>query len=177
MDRRMVTKAVVFVVLVAAAIASRFADIAPNFAAVSAAALFAGFLFRSGVAGAGVAALALALSDPFLGAYPWYQAIAVYACLMVPALFGSRMGRSAPWAHVLGSSLAASIIFFVVTNFAVWAGGVYGYSASDLARCYIAALPFFKYTLAGDACFAVMFFGAWRLAAAMNRVAPAARVA
>ncbi|MBL8745934.1 MAG: hypothetical protein JNK58_06210 [Phycisphaerae bacterium] len=157
--RSLVLDGVVFAALVAAAFVSRFAEVAPNFAAVAAAGLFAGFYFRSRAAAVGVPILAMVLSDPFLGGYPWYQVIAVYGCLALPVVFGRMMNGSASWGRVAGSSLAASIVFFVVTNFAVWAGGVYGYGPGDLARCYVAAAPFFKYTVSGDLFYAGLFFG------------------
>lgn len=158
-NRSVLANVFVFTALVGVAFASRFTDIAPNFAAVAAAGLFAGFYFRSRVAAVAVPVVAMLLSDPFLGGYPWYQVIAVYGCLTLPVLFGRLMNGRATPLRIVGSSLAASVVFFVVTNFAVWAGGVYGYSAADLARCYIAAVPFFKYTLSGDLFFAAAIFG------------------
>lgn len=159
--RSMIVDALVFAGLVAVAAASRFAEIAPNFAAVAAAGLFAGFYFRSRVAAAAVPIAAMVLSDPFLGGYPWYQVIAVYGCLALPVAFGRMMGGRVSAGRVVGSSLAASVVFFVVTNFAVWLSGIYGYAAADLARCYAAALPFFKYTLAGDLLYSGAIFGVY----------------
>ena len=69
----------------------------------------------------------------------------------------------------MGSSLA----FFLGTNFAHWAvTGQYPISLSGLSACYLAALPFLKYTLAGDLVFSGVLFGA---AALVGRAAPRPR--
>ena len=49
------------------------------------------------------------------------------------------------------------------TNFAVWAfSGMYSLDMAGLVQCYVAALPFLKYTVAGDLFWAaVLFGGAW----------------
>ena len=59
--------------------------------------------------------------------------------------------------------LACSLIFFVTTNFAVWAwSGLYSADMAGLIQCYAMGLPFLKYTIAGDLFWAaVLFGGAW----------------
>jgi hypothetical protein len=65
----------------------------------------------------------------------------------------------------VAASLAASVLFFVVTNFAVWAmGSMYPKSAGGLLACYVAAIPFFGNTLLGDAFFTAVLFGGLALA-------------
>ena len=52
-------------------------------------------------------------------------------------------------------SLLASVLFFLVTNFGCWLWfDLYEHSVSGLVHCYAQALPFFRYTLAGDLVFA-----------------------
>lgn len=161
--RPAVANTLVFIALVALAAGSRFAEIAPNFAAVAAAGLFAGFYFRSRAAAIAVPIVAMLVSDVFLGSYPWYQVIAVYGCLTLPVLLGRWMRGSNSALRIAGSSLAMSVVFFIVTNFSVWLGGFYGHSLMNLVECYIAALPFFKYTLAGDLLYAGAIFGAYEV--------------
>lgn len=65
------------------------------------------------------------------------------------------MGRSASargLAFRLGGVLVAPILFFLVSNFAVWLAGeqLYPHSITGFEDCYVAALPFFRGTLAGD---------------------------
>ena len=57
------------------------------------------------------------------------------------------------------------MLFFVVTNFGTWlVSGMYPLSASGLAACYVAAIPFFQNTVAGDLFYATLLFGGFRLA-------------
>ena len=49
----------------------------------------------------------------------------------------------------LTSVLSSSVIFFVVTNFGVWLIG-YPNTVEGFITCYVAALPFFGWTIAGD---------------------------
>jgi hypothetical protein len=61
---------------------------------------------------------------------------------------------------VVTATLASSSLFFVETNFAVWsAGGLYPRDLSGLAACFKAAIPFFGWTLAGDAVYAAAHLG------------------
>jgi hypothetical protein len=72
--------------------------------------------------------------------------------------------RKSVWA-VTGCVLASSVLFFVITNFAVWAAGeLYPRTAEGLLQCYVAAVPFFHWTLLGDAFFAAVLFGGFALA-------------
>jgi hypothetical protein len=53
-------------------------------------------------------------------------------------------------------------LFFLVTNFAVWAGNAghaYPRTAAGLAECYTLGIPFFRNTLLGDAAYATILFG------------------
>jgi len=63
--------------------------------------------------------------------------------------------------RVGGASLAGSVSFFIVSNFAVWAcwGDLYPKTFSGLMTCYAAAIPFFRHTLAGDMVFTTLMFG------------------
>jgi hypothetical protein len=63
------------------------------------------------------------------------------------------------------ATLAGSIQFFVVTNFACWVLW-YPHTAAGLVACYVAAVPFFQNTLLGDAVFVAVLFGAMAFAEA-----------
>lgn len=178
------TLAVVAAVLVVVAVAGRLAPHAPNFTPVAAAALFAGWCFASrgrAWVGSVVPVAAMLISDLFVGFYEWPVMLTVYAALAAPALLGRRLADGCSSlggaGRVAGASLASSVLFFVSTNFAVWAwSGWYERTAPELAAAFIAALPFFKYTLAGDLVWSAAFFGAFALMAARRPLAtPAAR--
>ena len=85
-------------------------------------------------------------------------------------ILGRRYGTSRV---VVPAALTCSLIFFAVTNLAVWAfSGMYSLDLTGLIQCYTLALPFLKYTIAGDLFWAaVLFGGAWlvqRLTAQTN---------
>jgi hypothetical protein len=62
---------------------------------------------------------------------------------------------------ITAGSLTGSIVFFVITNFAVWLGsGYYPQTLSGLLTSYTLAIPFFHYTLLGDLFFNAVLFGA-----------------
>jgi hypothetical protein len=95
----------------------------------------------------------------------------VYGCFLLNVLLGRLFLRSGgPW-RVPVVSLVASLLFFAVTNFGVWASGdgsLYPKTLTGLGACYIAALPFtgngegtpfFFGTVAGDLGYTVLFFG------------------
>ena len=61
--------------------------------------------------------------------------------------------------------MAASTLFFVITNFGVWAfDGLYPRTFEGLVVCYIAAIPFFGNTLAGSLFYTAVLFGGFALA-------------
>ena len=65
---------------------------------------------------------------------------------------------------IAGAALASSILFFAVTNFGTWATGeIYPPTLAGLAACYVAAIPFFQNTLAGDLFFSALLFGGFAL--------------
>lgn len=50
--------------------------------------------------------------------------------------------------------------FFVVSNYAVWAGGaMYPHTLAGLGTCYLAAIPFYRNDLASTAIVAALVFG------------------
>jgi hypothetical protein len=61
-----------------------------------------------------------------------------------------------------GLSVAGSTIFFLTSNFAVWASGCcgdYDYTVAGLETCYAAAIPFYRNALAADLIGTAALFG------------------
>ena len=56
----------------------------------------------------------------------------------------------------LSGSLLGTFMFFVITNFGVWASGMYGYTYQGLLNCFILAIPFYAYTVISTMLFAVI---------------------
>jgi hypothetical protein len=135
----------------------------PNFTPIGAMALFSGAYFgRRSLAF--VAPLgAMLLSDAVLGFYSgfWITYLAVALIVLIGSMALSK--RSA--LRVAGAAIASSVAFFLVSNFGTWAlSGMYPHTANGLVTCYLAALPFFQNTLAGDLFYATLLFGGFRIA-------------
>jgi hypothetical protein len=171
--------ALVFALVGGVAAASRFMEFAPNFAAVGAAALFAGYVLRRPMLAMALPMAAMLVSDAAIGFYDVPMMVVVYASLALPALWSARWGRLNGWGgsmKVMGAAAGAGLGFFVTTNFAWWVFWSSSHTMAGLVAAYIDALPFLKYTLAGNLCFAAVFFGAHALvvsAARDRRVAAA----
>ena len=56
-------------------------------------------------------------------------------------------------------ALSAPLIFFIISNFGVWAlGDLYSKDLNGLFQCYIIALPFLKNSYAGTIIFMLAYF-------------------
>jgi hypothetical protein len=154
----------------------------PNFAPITAMALFAAAHFRSRLFALAAPLLALLASDLALeglvragayagsgwmqytrGIYPgmWVNYATVGSIVLLGFVFIDRQS----FVNVAGTTLLASVSFFVVTNFAVWARStLYAKTAAGLLACYVAAIPFFGWSLLGDVFYVTLFFGAFALA-------------
>ena len=180
----------IFCGLVAAGVGLRivFQDV-PNFAPVAALALFSGYYFRSALTAVAAPLLVMAVSDLVIGGYAWYMMAVVYGMLAFPALLRSWVRRgfdlrtggpkssAKALAGLLTCSLVSSCLFYVVTNFGAWLWfDMYARSWAGLWECYVAALPFFRYTLAGDATFAFVLFGGYAWICGWQRATQTANV-
>ena len=148
--------------LVLLAALSRLIPHPPNFAPVAAMALFAGAHIWDKRIAFAMPLVAMLIGDLFLG---WHSGLLlVYVCMCISVAIGVALrGRIKPGTIALGA-VASSVIFFTVTNFGVWlAFGLYPTTASGLVACYVAAIPFFHYTLLGDLFYAGVLFGGFAL--------------
>ncbi|HZW39801.1 MAG TPA: DUF6580 family putative transport protein [Ignavibacteriaceae bacterium] len=135
----------------------------PNFAPITAMALFGGAYFSNKKLSFIVPLVALVLTDVVLGFH--YLVPAVYVSFMMIVMVGLMLKNNVKFGTVMAASLASSILFFVVTNFAEWAFGImYPKTALGLAECFTMAIPFFHNTLLGDLLFTGVMFGAFELA-------------
>ena len=91
------------------------------------------------------------LSADLLVTWAWYVGI---------VLLGGLLAKNASALRVGAATLTASLSFFLLSNFAVWAvWNMYPKTASGLAMCYVAGLPFFRNAVVSDLFFAGAFFG------------------
>ncbi|MCX6956177.1 MAG: hypothetical protein NTV51_28920 [Verrucomicrobia bacterium] len=149
--------------MIFAAAATRLLPHLPNFTPLGALALFAGAQFADRRLAFGVPLAALLLSDAVLGFHAGMPA--VYGCFALIVVLGLGLRTRRSVSTVAGAALTGSLLFFTVTNFAVWAAGeLYPRTAAGLVACYVAAVPFFQNTLAGDAVYTAALFGGLALA-------------
>jgi hypothetical protein len=135
-----------------------------HFTPLAASALFAAAMFRTRILSLAVPLIALAVSDSIMGFYDWRVMLVVYAASVLPAVMAIYVSPLRSVAVLLSLSLASSIVFFLATNFAVWAfGGIYTQDFAGLGACYVAALPFFKNTIIGDLFWTCVLFGGYQL--------------
>jgi hypothetical protein len=148
-------------ILLAAAL--RLVPHPPNFAPIGAMALFSGaYLGRRTLAFVAPLA-AMLLSDTVLGFHSGM--IFVYASVALITILGAMTLRKRSPVRIGLAAVAGSVLFFAVSNFGVWAlGDMYPHNIAGLVACYVAAIPFFQNTLAGDLFYATLLFGGFRIA-------------
>lgn len=85
----------------------------------------------------------------------------VYGSILVNVVLGKVfLKKNNKLLLMLGVSLVASIQFFFISNFSVWAfSSLYPKTIKGLSTCYIAALPYFGGTLLGNLIYTPIFFG------------------
>ena len=124
----------------------------------------------------------LAAADYYLTVYAYRFPFHVNAYLLTWAwyalaiLFGRillRESHNAP--RVVGAALLSSTSFFLVSNYAVWAGAgsFYAHTTAGLGACFVAALPFYRNDLVSTLLVVALVFGLPELAA---RLTPDRRV-
>jgi hypothetical protein len=166
----------VFGLLVAIGVAGRWGQPEWCFTPIAATAMFAGLYFSRIAIAAMVPVATLAISDLMLSPYDSVGVmIATYAVMIVPVSFGrlqrgerSRLVQGMRWALF---AFLPAVLFYVVTNFAVWAfKSNYDKTLVGLGKCYLAAVPFFRWMLAGDLFYLAVLLGCLALAGCAQRV-------
>ena len=117
-------------------VASRLLPHPPNFTPVIA------VFMMTGLVSVLPCLIADIISDAIIGFHSYM--LWVYASLFAIAYFQR-------------GAIFSATLFFVVTNFAVWTGGWYGYTLEGLITCYMMAIPFYVNMLISTLIFAQMF--------------------
>ncbi len=163
MNRRDLGKNVFFVLLAILALVLRLIPHSPNFAPIGALFLVAGKYFP-GRFSLFISFLVMFLSDWLIGFYEIKLMIAVYVGFLIYLMLGRFSLKSEKAPSLLLFSLAGSVSFFLMTNFAVWAlTPWYPKDGQGLLTSYILALPFFKNTLMSDLFYSFGFYGLYQL--------------
>jgi hypothetical protein len=147
-------------VLIVLAAALRIAPHPWNFTPVGAMALFSGAVLKDRRLAFLFPLLALFVGDIFIGFHKLIPI--VYISFLINVAIGLWLRDRRTLARISLATLLGAIQFFLVTNFAVWQFlSGYPHSSSGLVACYIAGIPFFWNTLAGDAFYALLLFGSF----------------
>lgn len=130
-----------------------------NFAPIMALALFSG-LYLPKKLNILVPVLAMLLSDIFLGFYSLPIMFSVYASFLLATVLGAWLQKHKNTKNVILTTFAGSALFFLVTNFSVWAfGTMYTHNFTGLMQSYYMALPFFRNSLLGNLFYVGIFVG------------------
>ncbi len=135
----------------------------PNFTPIAAMALFGGTYFNKKYLAFLIPMAALFISDMLLGFHSYM--IAVYLSFAIIVVFGMMLKTRVKIGSLLLASVSSSVLFFVITNFAVWIGSpFYPQNFAGLLESYTAGLPFLNNGVLGDLFYNTLFFGAFYLA-------------
>ena len=152
-------KLYVVLIMIFAGVMMRLVPHWPNFTPIAAIALFGGtFLKRKDLAFL-VPVAAMLLSDLVIGFHT--TMLPVYLSFIAIVAFGLILQKKLTVVNTLSASLAASILFYLVTNFASWTSGLMPYpmNAAGLIDSYIAGLPFLFNGILGDLFYTSVLFG------------------
>jgi len=149
--------------IIGLAVAARLLPHPPNFAPIAAMALFGGAYLNPRYAII-FPLIAMFLSDIFIGFYSPLVMVSVYGSFVLTGALGIWLKKRRNPRNVVLVAVGASLLFFLITNLAVWAAGAYARDLSGLVQSYIMGLPFLKNTLAGDLFYTISFFGGYELA-------------
>lgn len=176
-------KTTLILIILASAIVMRLIPHLPNFAPITAAALFSAaflpkkYIFIVPLLAAAVSDYLLLYINPFgspmlnfsefqpIGALVNNTTAWVWGSFMISGLLGLLLRKKHGAVRVGGVSLLASLQFFVITNFGVWAAGAYARDFSGLIASYVAGLPFLSWTVLGDLFYTFSFFALYAIVA------------
>jgi len=148
--------------IVIGAALSRLVPHPPNVTSVASVALFSGAYFADKRLALAVPLAALLLSDSILGFYRHMEV--VYLSFALVVCLGFTLSERPSVLRIATTAAAASTVFFILTNFGVWAfDALYPHTLQGLAECYLLALPFFAHTVIGDLFYTALLFGGFAL--------------
>ena len=169
----------VIAALVAVGVIGRLVPHMPNFAPVTATALFCGAYMTRRQSFAALAAVLLVSDYMLLYIKPyggtsfdtlympwqlWHSTLPyIYASFAISAAVGWWVKSRRSSGYVVAAALLCSVQFFLISNAGVWAAGMYDRGLDGLMQSYTMALPFFRGTALGDLFYASIFFGGFEL--------------
>ena len=128
---------------------SRIIPHPPNFTPIIAVAVFAPRIIHHIPTVICATLLAMFIADMYWGLHSYM--IWTYSSIALCTLLATKL-------RLLTMSVVGPVLFFIITNFAVWTSGYYGLTISGLITCYIAAIPFFYMTLLSTLVYVSSFY-------------------
>lgn len=128
---------------------SRIIPHPPNFTPLIAVAIFAPTVIKDVLLVILTTLSAMFLADLYWGLHSFM--FWTYGSILLCTLMATRY-------KTIYMVFAGPILFFVITNFAVWTSGYYGFTLQGLIACYIAAIPFFHMTLLSTILYTAAFY-------------------
>ena len=131
----------------------------PNFTPIIAVAIVSGYFFKNLNLSILTLLIAMLISDLFIGFYE--NMIFFYVSLLIITFTFYKISNKINFKNLFVYGFAGSLIFFIISNFGVWALGSpgldnlpYEKSLAGLIECYIFAIPFFGNTFLSTLIFA-----------------------
>jgi hypothetical protein len=98
-------------------------------------------------------------TDFVIGFYQWQIMLSVYVSFGLAAVLGYAIKSRKSLTLVACASVSSSVLFFIVTNWAVWRfGSMYNLSFYGLMESYLMGLPFFRNAVVGDLAYSLVLF-------------------
>ena len=151
----------------------------PNFTPIGAMALFGGAYLKNKYHAFLIPILSLWLSDviinnfilSYYNDFTWFYPgfLWQYFSFAVIILIGYLFLNKISFKSVFVTTIASSLIFFIITNFGVWiSGSMYSMDLNGFVLCFIAALPFYKGTVLGFIVYSSFLFGVFETSKNIN---------
>lgn len=134
----------------------------PNVTPVMATALFCGCYFNDKKVALLMPLLAMIVADFMIGFHG--SMLFVYTGIAITVFAGIWLYRRVSIINVFVTTIACSVVFFILTNFGAWlvAEAMYPKTLEGLLQAYIAGIPFYRNSLLGDLFFVALLFGAYQ---------------
>jgi hypothetical protein len=172
MENKINLRLPILVTLLIMAAFSRLLPHPANFTPIGAMALFGAAYFSNRILAFALPVLAMWISDVVIDNtlyakyYHGFQFIPegwfwIYGTILLTTLMGIFLLKKVNIANVIIASIAASILYFALTNFACLPE--YPSSFAGFISCYKSGLPFFPGTLFGNLFYSSALFGSYTL--------------
>ena len=130
---------------------SRLIPHPPNFTPIIAVAIMSSYFFKNIYLSCATLLISMLLADAFIGFYS--NMFFVYFSLLLILFIFHRISEKMNFKNLFICGCIGSLIFFIISNFGVWALGSpgvldlpYEKNLNGLVECYVLAIPFFGNT-------------------------------